>query len=85
MWETIPVLKEALVELILERSTFKTWVFVADITDDFILGLDVLQALDALVDLWAAAQHDSKFQGYYSSKWRIYVLRNASLNLAKLY
>jgi hypothetical protein len=38
--ETIPVVKEARVELTLGRRTLRIWVFVADITDDFMLGLD---------------------------------------------
>jgi predicted nucleic acid-binding Zn finger protein len=49
--ETIPVLKEGLVELTLGRSALKIWVFVAKITDYFILGLDVLRVSDASVDL----------------------------------
>ena len=49
--ETIPVLKEALVELTLGRQALRTWVFVAEVTDEFILGLDVLRAYDASVDI----------------------------------
>ena len=49
--ETIPVLKEALVELTLGRRALRIWVFVADVTDEFILGLDILRAYDASVDL----------------------------------
>jgi predicted aspartyl protease len=49
--ETNPVLKEALVELIMGRRALKLWVFVAGIADEFILGLDVLRAYDASVDL----------------------------------
>jgi hypothetical protein len=49
--ETIPVLKEAFVELNLGRRVLRLWVFVAEITDKFILGLDVLRAYDASVDL----------------------------------
>jgi hypothetical protein len=40
--ETIPILKEAFVTLTLERLPLKTWVSVANSTDMFILGLDVL-------------------------------------------
>jgi hypothetical protein len=36
--ETIPVLKEALVELSLRRRALRIWVFVAEVTDDFIMG-----------------------------------------------
>jgi hypothetical protein len=43
--------KEARVDLILGRRTLRIWVFVADITDYFILGLDVLRAYDASVDV----------------------------------
>jgi hypothetical protein len=49
--ETIPVLKEALVELTLGLRTLRIWVFVAEITDEFILGLDVLRAYNASVDV----------------------------------
>jgi len=49
--ETIPVLKEALVELTLGQRALRIWVFVAEVTDEFILGLDVLWAYDASVDL----------------------------------
>jgi hypothetical protein len=49
--ETIPVVKEAHVVLTLGRHTLRSWVFVADIMDDFILGLDILRAYDASVDI----------------------------------
>jgi hypothetical protein len=49
--EKIPVVKEARVELTIGRRTLRSWVFVADITDDFILGLDILRACDASVDM----------------------------------
>jgi hypothetical protein len=49
--ETIPVVKEARVEVTTGRHTLRSWVFVADITDDFILGLDILRAYDASVDI----------------------------------
>jgi hypothetical protein len=49
--ETLPVLKEVLVGLPLEQWPLTTWVFVIRITDEFILGLDVLCAQDASVDL----------------------------------
>jgi hypothetical protein len=38
---TIPVMREAQVELNLGRRPLRIWVFVADITDELILGLDV--------------------------------------------
>jgi predicted aspartyl protease len=49
--EMIPFVKEALVELTIGRRTLRSWVFVADITDDLILGLDILRAYDASVDI----------------------------------
>jgi hypothetical protein len=49
--ETILVLKQALVQLTLGRRSLKFWVFVAGVTDEFILGLDVLRAYVASVDL----------------------------------
>jgi hypothetical protein len=49
--ETIPVVKEARVELTIGRRTMRSWVFVTDIKDDFILGLDILRAYDTSVDL----------------------------------
>jgi hypothetical protein len=48
---TIPVMKEAHVELTMGRRPLSCWVFVADIKDDFILGLDILRAKDASVDI----------------------------------
>jgi hypothetical protein len=42
---------EALVTMILGRCPLTTWVFVANITDESILGLDVMQAHDTSVDL----------------------------------
>jgi hypothetical protein len=33
------------------RRPLKIWVFIANITDEFILGLDILPAYDASVDL----------------------------------
>jgi len=49
--ETITVLKEAFVELTLGQWALRMWVFFAEVTDEFILGLDVLRAYDASVDL----------------------------------
>jgi hypothetical protein len=49
--ETIPVSKEAHVELTMGRRTLSSWVFVADIKDDFLLGLDILRAHDTSVDI----------------------------------
>jgi hypothetical protein len=47
----MPVVKEAHVELTMGQRTLRSWVFVADIKDDFILGLDILRAHDASVDI----------------------------------
>jgi hypothetical protein len=44
-------MKEASANLTLGRRPLLTWVFVANITDEFILGLDVLQSHDASTDL----------------------------------
>jgi hypothetical protein len=49
--ETIPVLKEALVDLTPGQRALSFCVFVADVTDKFILGLNVLRAYDASVNL----------------------------------
>jgi hypothetical protein len=48
---TIHVAREALVELTLTQRALKIWVFVADIMDEFILGLDILRAYHATVDV----------------------------------
>jgi hypothetical protein len=45
------VLKKAFAELTLGQRTLRIWVFVAEITDQFILGLDVLRAYNASVDV----------------------------------
>jgi hypothetical protein len=49
--EALPILKEAFLTLTLGRRPLKSWVFVADITNEFILGLDILRAYDSSVDL----------------------------------
>jgi hypothetical protein len=43
--------KEAHVELTMGWRTLRSWVFVVDIKDDFILLLDILRAYDASVDI----------------------------------
>jgi hypothetical protein len=48
---TIPVVREALVKLTLGQRDLKIWMFVADITEEFILGLDNLRACHATVDV----------------------------------
>jgi hypothetical protein len=47
----LPILKEALVKLTLGPCPPATWVFVASVTNKFILRLDILHANHASVDL----------------------------------
>jgi hypothetical protein len=47
---SLPILKEVFLTLTLGRRQLKIWVFVAYITE-FILGLDILRAYDAAVDI----------------------------------
>jgi hypothetical protein len=49
--EALDVIKEVCLTLTLGRRPLKIWVFVADITNEFILGLDILRAYDASVDI----------------------------------
>jgi hypothetical protein len=49
--ETLPILKEVFLTLTLGRCPLKIWVFVANITNELNLGLDILCAYDATVDL----------------------------------
>jgi len=49
--ETIPVLKEALINLTLGWQAVRIWVFIAEVINEFILGLDVLRAYDVSMDL----------------------------------
>jgi hypothetical protein len=49
--EALPILKEAFLTLTLGRHPLKIWGFVADITNEFILGLEVLSAYDASVKI----------------------------------
>jgi hypothetical protein len=57
---TIPVVKEALVQLTLGLRALNICVLVADITDEFILGLDTLRAYDASVDV---GRHVPRLEG----------------------
>ena len=43
--------KEVFVELTLGRRAMRIWAFVAEVTEEFILELDVLRAYDTSVDL----------------------------------
>jgi hypothetical protein len=47
----LPILQEVFLTLILGRRPLKITVFVASITNEFILWLDILRAYDASVDL----------------------------------
>jgi hypothetical protein len=49
--ETIPAVREASAEQTLGRRTVRIWVFVADVTDEFILESDIRRAYDASVDV----------------------------------
>jgi hypothetical protein len=49
--EALPIFKEVLLTLTLGWSPLKIWIFVANITKEFILGLDNLRACDASVGL----------------------------------
>jgi hypothetical protein len=49
--ESLPILKEVLLTLTLGRLPLRMWLFVANITDELILGLDILRAYDASVDI----------------------------------
>ena len=49
--DNLPVVKEALLELTLGRSTVRLWVFVARVAEEVILGLDALRSHDATVDV----------------------------------
>jgi hypothetical protein len=49
--EALPILKEVFLTLTLGRRPLKIWVFVANITNEFILGLDILRAYNASVDI----------------------------------
>jgi hypothetical protein len=49
--ETIPAVNQTRVELNPGRRTLGIWVFVADITDDLILGLYTLRAYYSSLDI----------------------------------
>jgi hypothetical protein len=49
--ESLPIQKEVFLTLTLGQRSLKIWVFVADITNEFILGLDILRAYNASVDI----------------------------------
>jgi hypothetical protein len=49
--EALPIMKEVFLTLILGRHPLEIWVFVADITNELVLGLDVLRVCDVSVDI----------------------------------
>jgi hypothetical protein len=49
--EPLPILKEVLLTLNLGRRPLKIWGFIAEITNELILGLDILCTYDAFVDI----------------------------------
>jgi hypothetical protein len=49
--EALPILKEVFLTLTPGQHLLKICVFIASITNEFILGLDILRACDASVDL----------------------------------
>jgi hypothetical protein len=48
---SLPIFKEVLLTITLGRRPLRMLVFVANITDELILGLDILRAYDASVDI----------------------------------
>jgi predicted aspartyl protease len=49
--QRIPVIKEVLVKLTLHKCRIITWAIVANINEEFLLGLDVMCAEDVILDL----------------------------------
>jgi hypothetical protein len=49
--ETLPTLKEASVKLTRGQCPLTTWKFIANIKEDFILGLNIIHVHDASMDL----------------------------------
>jgi hypothetical protein len=56
--ETIQVMREANVELTLGRRPLRIWVLVADITDELIVGQDVLRYCNASEDVEITPRSD---------------------------
>jgi hypothetical protein len=55
--KSLPILNEVLLTVTLGRRPLKIWIFVAHITNEFILGLDILCAYGASVDFWRQTLH----------------------------
>jgi hypothetical protein len=49
--ETLPIIRKIFLALNLGRRQLKIWVFVADITNEFILWLNILGAYESFVGL----------------------------------
>jgi hypothetical protein len=49
--EALPILKEVPLTLTLGRRPLKIWIFVTDITNELILGLDILSTYNASLDI----------------------------------
>jgi hypothetical protein len=55
--QTLPTLKEAFIKLNLGRCQLTSWVFIANIMDEFILRPDVMHAHDASMELRCHVVH----------------------------
>jgi hypothetical protein len=51
IWGSVPILKQVFLSLTLGRGPLKIWVFVANITNEFILGLEILRPYNASVNI----------------------------------
>ncbi|XP_069698171.1 uncharacterized protein [Periplaneta americana] len=49
--ESLPIQREVFLDLTLGKRKLEMWVFVANITEDVVLGLDAMRLLDATVDV----------------------------------
>jgi hypothetical protein len=49
--EALPILKEGFLTMTLRRQSLKIWVFITNITNEFIMVLDILRAYDASLEL----------------------------------
>jgi hypothetical protein len=60
IWGSPPHFEKSYMILNLRRRPLKIWVLIANITNEFILGLDILCAYDASVDLGRKMLHLSE-------------------------
>jgi hypothetical protein len=58
--KALPILKEVFMTLTLRRCPLKIWVFVGNITNGIIMGLDIMRAYDVCVDIWRQIQRLAK-------------------------